>query len=122
MYYADKTIIEIIAQLIMGGFFIFNGFKNALKPGMVLGRLSGGNYPAPKVLLWIGLAMMWIGGVLVVLDYHTRIGAIILFVFTLLATVIFQRWWTVEDPVRRPYNFMMFFYNAFIMGALLLLM
>ena len=122
MFYADKTVLEIIAQLVMGGFFIFNGFKNALKPGMVLGRLTGADYPAPRLILWAGLAMMWIGGALVAIDYQTRIGAVMLFVFTLLATIIFQRWWTVEDPARRPYNFLMFFYNVFIMGALLLLM
>ncbi len=122
MFYAHATTLEIIAQTIMGGFFIFNAFKNGIKPDMVIGRLTAAGYPAPKMILWAGLAMMLGGGILVVLDYQTQIGAFILFFFTFSATIMFQRWWTVEDPLRRPYNFMMFFYNVFIMGALLLLM
>jgi uncharacterized membrane protein YphA (DoxX/SURF4 family) len=122
MFYADATVLEIAAQVVMGGFFIFNAFKNGIKPDMVIGRLTAAGYPAPKMIHRAGLAMMLAGGALVVLDYQTQIGALILFFFTFLATIMFQRWWTVEDPLRRPYNFMMFFYNLFIMGALLLLM
>lgn len=122
MLYVDKTILQTIAQCVMGGFFIFQGIKNLLKPGMVIGRFESYKFPAPKLFLWFGVGMLWLGGTLVILDFQTRLGAMILLLFTLLATVIFQRWWTVSDPVRRPYNFLMFFYNVFIMGALLLLM
>ncbi len=122
MFYADKTILELIAQLTMGGFFLFQGGKNLMKPAMVIGRLEAYNFPQPKLFLWTGVGLMWTGGVLVVLDFYTSVGASLLLVFTFLATVIFQRWWTVSDPAKRPYNFLMFFYNIFIMGALLLLL
>ena len=121
MLYENKEALEIIGQVLMGSFFVFQGTKNAIKPAMVLGRLSGYRFPFPMLVMWIGILMMYSGGVLLIFDYYTRMGAIILLVFTFLATVIFQRWWTIEDPVRRPYNFLMFFYNLFIMGALLLL-
>lgn len=122
MFYADKTTPEFLGQVIMGSFFLFQGVKNLMKPAMVLGRFEAYRFPMPKLFLFTGVGLMWTGGVLLVLDYYTSLGAGLLLVFTLLATVIFQRWWTVNDPIRRPYNFLMFFYNVFIMGALLLLL
>jgi len=121
MLYEDKVILEIIGQILMGGFFIVQGVKNAMKPAMVLGRLRDYKFPYPMLIMWIGIAMMFTGGGLLIFDFHTQAGALILLVFTSLATAIFQRWWTLDDPVRRPYNYLMFFYNVFIMGALLLL-
>ena len=122
MLYENKELLEMLGQAVMGSYFIFQGTKNILSPAMVLGRLQTYKFPYPKAILWFGIVMMYSGGALVLFDYYTELGASILFVFTLLATAIFQRWWTVEDPVRRPYNYLMFFYNVFIMGALLLLM
>ena len=121
MFYADKEILDIVGQAIMGGYFIIQGTKNAIQPKMVVGRLADYKFPFPYAVMWIGILMMYTGGAMLLLDFRTSIGAAILLVFTALATAIFQRWWTVEDPVRRPYNFLMFFYNVFIMGALLLL-
>jgi uncharacterized membrane protein YphA (DoxX/SURF4 family) len=121
MFYADKALLESIGQAVMGAYFVFQAGKNARDPKMVLGRLEGYRFPQPKLILWVGLSMMIGGGTLLLIDYWTSLGAVILFVFTLLATVIFQRWWTVADPVRRPYNFLMFCYNVFIMAAMLTL-
>jgi len=107
--YQDKELLAAIGQAVMGGVFIFQGLKNARNPGMVLGRIEICNFRIPKVFLWIGLLMMFTGGALVLFDYQARAGALVLFIFTLLATAIFQRWWTLDDPVRRPYDFLMFF-------------
>jgi uncharacterized membrane protein YphA (DoxX/SURF4 family) len=121
MFFENKDVLEITAQLVMGGFFIVQATKNAMKPDMVIGRLQTYKFPAPKVVMWFGILMMYTGGALLMIDAYADFGAAILIIFTFTATLIFQRWWTVEDPVRRPYNYLMFFYNVFIMGALLLL-
>ena len=106
----------------MDAFFVIQATKNLLTPAMVLTRFSDLGFPAPKLFLLAGVLMMYVGGISLVIDYNVRVGATILLVFTFLATIIFQRWWTVSDPMRRPYNYLMFFYNVFIMGALLLLL
>jgi len=121
VFYTDKAFHESLGQFVMGAYFVFQGFKNLYSPGMVLGRFEGYGFPTPRLFLYAGVTMMLVGGVLVAADIHAAVGAWILLVFTALATIIFQRWWTVKDPVRRPYNFLMFFYNVFILGALLLL-
>ena len=109
MLYEDKAIIEIIGQILIGGFFIVQGVKNAMKPTTVLGRLEDYKCPYPMLIMWIGIAMMFTGGGLLIFNFHTQAGALILLVFTALATAIFQRWWTVDALVRRPYNYLIFF-------------
>jgi uncharacterized membrane protein YphA (DoxX/SURF4 family) len=121
MFFENKDVLEITAQFVMGGFFIIQATKNAMKPDMVFGRLQTYKFPAPKAVMWFGILMMYTGGALLMTDVYADFGAAILIIFTFMATLIFQRWWTVEDPVRRPYNYLMFFYNIFIMAALLLL-
>ncbi len=58
---------------------------------------------------------------MVALDWHTDIGAIILSVFTLLASAIFHRFWLMDDPLRRHMHLSILFSNIAVLGALLLL-
>ena len=41
--------------------------------------------------------------------------------FTVLASAIFHRFWTVEDPLRRHLHLSFVFSNIAVIGALLLL-
>jgi len=76
----------------------------------------------PYVTLWIGFAMQAVGGVMVAADWHTDIGSVILIVFTVLASAIFHRFWTMDDPLRRHMHLSILFSNVAVIGGLLLLM
>ncbi len=121
--YADKTIFQIAGQLMVAFLFLGTGVTNAIwKEKQHIDRMVAYDIPFPRLVLWIGFAMQFIGGIMVALDWKTHIGAAILIAFVILASAIFHRYWEVEDPLRRHFHVSFLFSNVAIIGALLLLM
>jgi uncharacterized membrane protein YphA (DoxX/SURF4 family) len=123
MFYEDKTTLHAVAQLMVVSLFLGTLAINATtKVRQHADRMAAMGVPMPYATLWIGFAMQAVGGTLVALDWHTDIGAAILIVFTVLASAIFHRFWTMDDPLRRHMHLSFVFSNIAIVGALLLLL
>lgn len=121
-FYAGQPPLHIAAQLVMGGFFLFQGIKNVGRWTTNVGRMAALGISNPPAWLTIGFAIQFTGTFLVLLDWHTRIGVALLMLFTVLATSVFHRFWRMTDPVRAEYHFLLLTYNVFVLGALLLLL
>lgn len=123
MFYEGKTLLHIAGQLMVAFLFLGTGFANAMwKQKQHIHRMAAYGVPFPAFALWCGFALQFIGGAMVALDWHTRWGAILLIVFTVLASAIFHRFWTIEDPLLRHLHLSFLFSNTAVIGALLLLM
>lgn len=123
MMYAGKSLFQIAGQLMIAFLFLGTGVANALwKEKQHIDRMVAYDIPFPRLVLWIGFAMQFTGGLMVALDWNTRVGAAILIVFVIAASAIFHRYWEVEDPLRRHLHVSFLFSNVAIIGALLLLM
>jgi putative oxidoreductase len=120
--YQDQTPLHVAGQLLMAFLFLGTGIVNATtKFRQHLDRMVVLGVPCAKPLLIAGLAMQLAGGLLVALDYQRAFGAVILIVFTVLATAIFHQYWRFEDPLRRHLHVSFIFSNCGIVGGLLLL-
>ncbi len=117
--YADHTITQAVGQAIIAVYFIWQGVKNVLLWNVNAGRLRDKGFPG-HLSLTIGFILQFTGAFLVLFDWHTQTGAILLIVFTALATAIFHRYWTMTDP-QRTYHFLLMSCNFCITGALLML-
>lgn len=122
MFYENHTALEIVGQLMVAGLFVITLAINATtKVKQHADRMAAMNVPMPYVTLWAGFALQAVGSVMLVLDWQTQIGATILIVFTVLATAIFHRFWTLDDPLRRHLHLSFLLSNVAIVGALILL-
>ena len=122
MFYADHTLAETAGQLMVASLFLGTLLVNAAtKERQHVDRMAAMRIPLPRPTLWAGFALQGIGGVMVAADWHTAIGAVLLIVFTVLASAIFHRFWTVTDPLRRHLHLSFVFSNIAVVGALLLL-
>ena len=120
--YADHTPLEVAGQLLITLLFLGTALINStMKVKQHADRIAAQGIPAPHAVLWTGFAMQYAGGVMIGLDIWTDVGAVILIVFTALATAIFHRFWEVEDPLRRHLHQAFLFSNCAIVGGLLLL-
>lgn len=121
--YADTPPLHVIGQLLVAFLFLGTLVMNfGWKQQQHIDRMAASGVPNARLVLYIGFLMQLAGGVMVALDWHTRLGAGILIVFTIAACVLFHRFWEVEDPLRRHFHISFLFSNAAIIGALLLLM
>lgn len=120
-FYADHTPLQMAAQIVMGGWFLFQGVKNVQRRRVNVARMAALGVPAPTVSLTIGFVIQFSGVALVLADWQRPIGVGLLILFTVLATAVFHRYWRMTDPVRAEYHFLLLTYNVFVVGALLLL-
>ncbi len=106
----------LVARIFMGGFFLLAGF-NKLSGGVAgpegfESMVAGIGIPAPLLVAWLVVLIEIIGGAALILGYKFRDAAGVLFVFTLITTLLVHL--DMNDP--------MLMKNAAIMGGLLYMM
>lgn len=122
MFYENHTTLEIVGQLLLASLFAITVSLNATtKVKQHADRMGQLGVPSPYVFLWAGFAIQAAGAVMVVLDWHTSIGAVLLIIFTVLATAVFHRFWQLDDPMKRHMDMSIFLTNTAVVGGLLLL-
>lgn len=116
--------IEIAGRLLLVAFFVAAGLFN-LTPARIkdhVDRLAGFGIPLPAAAFWFGITLQFTGCALLLADWHPRIGAWCLIVFTVAANAIFHRYWLVADPGRRNVTRLLLLNGMAILGGLLLLL
>ncbi|MAV86942.1 MAG: hypothetical protein CMM67_01705 [Rhodospirillaceae bacterium] len=122
LFYEDKTVLETVGQILISSLFLGTLTINATtKVKQHVDRMKEMAIPFPSIVLWIGFLIQAAGSSLIVLDFYTKIGASLLIVFTITASIIFHRFWNVKEPLRRHLHVSFIFSNCAIIGALLLL-
>ena len=104
--YDGASLLEIIGRILMAGFFLVTIALNANKTQLKshVDRMVAGHMPYPAFVFWFGIAMELVGAVLVLANWHARIGALLLIVFTVLATaslIPFELWELIVRPPDR---------------------
>jgi putative oxidoreductase len=113
-------LIATAGQVLIAFLFLVQGVGAIGRFQFHAGRLRACKAPAPGLVLSVGLAMMLVGGSMVLLNVFSRYGAALLLVFTVAATILFQNFWSIEDAARRREKRTSFIYNLAIIGGLLL--
>ena len=83
-------------------------------------RMAALGVPKAGVVLAAGFVLNFIGAFSLAVDFHRAWGAASLILFTLLASLIFHRWWLVQDPLLRHLHIGNLLVNAGVAGGLLL--
>lgn len=52
--------------------------------------------PLPQLLFWAGVATQSIAGLLLILGYQAALAAAVLIPFTLIASIVFHAFWSME--------------------------
>jgi len=123
MYY-DASWLDAAGRLLIVAHYLTSGLHE-LAPAQVrhhVGMLERFHVPFPAVAYWIGMALKLTGSVLLLIGWHADIGIYCLLVFTVLANAIYNRFWTMQDPVRRNLSRGLLSANAAVIGGLLLLL
>ncbi|MGE3247536.1 MAG: DoxX family protein [Beijerinckiaceae bacterium] len=120
MFYEGRPPVEIVAQIMIAILYIGTGIINAgWRQANIIPRMGQLGTPMPRLSLYIGFAMQFVGGFMILFDWHARIGAALLIVFTLLAAAIFHRFWEMNDPYRYDTHRQFLFNNTAVIGGLL---
>lgn len=117
----SEQISPLIGRWVLAWFFLSAAWQRTQEWGATLQLMALNNIPAPAPLLALALLVMVMGGLALILGYHTRHGALMLFGFTVVVSVLMHNFWALHDPVERSADYQLFARNVAIAGGLLLL-
>ena len=112
--------LALAGRLLLALLFLPAGISKLTDFGGTVGYISSVGLPMPQVAAALALVVEIVGGVALVAGYGTRLAAIVLAAFTLVATFIFHAYWAVPADQQMVQQ-LMFFKNVAVVGGLLTL-
>jgi putative oxidoreductase len=117
----SEQISPLIGRWVLAWFFLSEAFAMAGRWDATLLGMAAKEIPAAPLLLALALLAMVLGSLALLLGYHTRHGAMLLFAFTMIVTVLMHDFWRIDNPAVRAADYDIFARNIAIAGGLLLL-
>ena len=115
----SESVSPLLGRLVLAWFFIEEalGLSGQWDANIQLMALKG--IAAPPAVLALGVLVLWLGSVSLAFGYHTRVGALVLFAFTLAVALVLHDFWTHAKAADRADEFALFARDVAIGGALL---
>ena len=122
--YGDAPWLDTAGGLIIVFFFLAAGLYNVqpAKSKDHIERIAALGWPLPAAAFWFGMALKFTGCALILAGWHAEFGVWCLIVFTVVANLMFHRFWRVADPARRHTLRLLLLNGIAIAGGLLLLL
>jgi uncharacterized membrane protein YphA (DoxX/SURF4 family) len=115
-----NNIAFLIGRVIVGCFFLMNGFNHFAQLNMLTGYAKSKGIPAPKLAVGGSGVLLFLGGLSLLLGYHPTIGAALLAIFLLSASFGIHNFWTIQDQQAKMGEMTHFLKNMAILGLLLM--
>ena len=106
----------LIGRVALAALFIPAGLSKLTDVGAFAASLEKRGVPLADVLAPLGAAVEFFGGIAVLVGVQTRAAALLLVVFTVVATFIAHRFWEFDGAARQTQQ-SQFFKNLAIVGG-----
>lgn len=111
----------LLGRIALGSIFIVSGFGKLTHLGGFETSLAMKGVPLPWLAALVGAPVEFFGGLAVVLGFAGRYAALLMIVFTIVATLISHRYWEYSEATVRQAQLNNFSKNIAIMGGFLVL-
>ena len=112
--------LSLAGRLLLAVLFLPAGFGKLTGFAGTAGYIASVGLPLPQVAAAVAVVVEIVGGLALIAGYGTRVAAIVLAAFTLVATFIFHAYWAVPAEQQMVQQ-LMFFKNVAVVGGLLTL-
>lgn len=110
--------IVVVARVLLALMFILAGFSKFAGLEGTAGYIASKGLPLPGVLAFVTAVIEVVGGIALAIGFQARIAALVLALFTLVASVIFHNFWAL--PADQAFvQQLMFMKNLAVAGGLL---
>lgn len=114
-------ICGAVGRILIALIFVMSAVGNKIpKFNDVAGAMAGEGVPLPHLLLVGAIVFLLAGGLSLIFGFKTRIGALLLLIFLLLATYFFHDFWNFQGE-RQQAELIQFMKNLSLMGTMLFL-
>jgi len=116
----SELISPLLGRLALAWFFLSEVYTRASAWDSNIQLMTFANLPAPPLLLTIAIIVMTLGGLSLLFGYHARHGAMLLFGFVAIATVLMHDYWHLKNVAERAADYEVFARDVAIAGGLLM--
>jgi putative oxidoreductase len=117
----SERISPFVGRMIIAWFFLSEAWARLTTFDATVMLMHMQHIPAAPALLVVALAAMMLGGLSLALGFHARHGAMLLFGFTVIVSVLLHAYWTLQNAVDRAADYDIFIRNMAIAGGLLMI-
>ncbi|WP_284338102.1 DoxX family protein [Comamonas sp. NoAH] len=110
--------LALLGRVLMAWLFIPAGFSKIAGFNGAVGYAASAGLPMPEIGVAIGLLIELIGGVFLLIGFMTRPAAVLLALFTLVASFFFHAYWTLPAD-QASMQQLLFNKNIAVIGGLL---
>jgi len=115
--FADAVIL--VARIMIGLIFVMSGWPKLMNYGATVAGIA--KRGVPDFLAYLAPPVELFGGLAIMLGLFTEAAAILMVVFTIIATITSHRFWEFSDPAQYRAQNTNFFKNVTMIGGMLLL-
>ncbi len=113
--------VWIVGRILFSALFIMSGFGHLRNYKDMVQYAQMMKAPAPNVTVPLTGVMIILGGLSVLFNFYTTIGAVLLLIFLVPTAFIMHRFWGVQDPGLAANQMAHFFKNLSLAGASLII-
>jgi len=117
-----EVISPFIGRLALAWFFLSDAYMRVSDWNGTIALMKDKDIPVPDVSLFFALSAIILGGLSLLLGFKTKVGALLLFAFTIASTLLLHNYWELQDAAERMADYQLFIRNIAIAGGLLLLL
>jgi putative oxidoreductase len=111
----------LLGRICLSAIFLLSGFNKIANWEQTAGYMQSKEMPLVPLFLAGAIVLEVVGGLSVLLGYKARIGALLLLVFLIPATLIFHNFWALTGQ-EQQLQMIQFLKNVAIAGGLLLML
>ena len=117
-----QGLLTVVGRLFIVTIFLMSAVGNKIPQfSGVAQYMASEGVPAPQVMLAGAILFLIAGGLSILLGFYARAGAVLLFIFLVLATYFFHDFWTFEGEAAQN-QMIQFMKNLSMMGTMLFIM
>lgn len=115
------TAIHILGQILLGGFFIYNGVKHITSHKDYTSYAESMKVPFAGIAVGVTGVLLILGGVGILLNIYVNVAILLLVLFLVPTSIMMHAFWELENPGEKSAQKIQFLKNMAILGAVLLL-
>ncbi|MBT1156292.1 DoxX family protein [Aminobacter anthyllidis] len=96
----DISTLAFVGRLLLGGAFVFAGLRNIANTKLLTGMMTTRGVPQAGVVLWGGIVLQIVAGLMLMVGFHAAYAAAALIVFLVAGTLMFHNFWDHQGPDR----------------------
>jgi len=112
----------LFGRILLGGYFIMNGFNHIKNAEMLTGYAQSKGVPMPKVAVLGTSLLLLLGGAGILFGVYIDYAVLLLSIFLVGVTFKMHQFWTIADPMQKMGEQVNFMKNLALLGAVLMLL